>query len=110
MVEPVALSDYAKLRDAAQGTKETHKPIEYGSGGGDNGGMDPEVAVLKHRADASDQRMARIEDKLDVLIDRTSKMATVNGLWGMVATVVGLCAASVGVIVAILTWLQGFHH
>lgn len=84
-----------------------------------NGGSEPpreppimaeRIAILEHQAKTAESRMERIEDKLDRAIEMLGRTATTNGLWTMVATVVGLCAASVGVIVAILTWLQGFHH
>ncbi len=91
-------------------TLHPHKTFGRTGGGGDNGGMDPRIAVLEHRAEAADQRMARIEDKLDRLIEATTKLPSTNAMWTMVASVIGICAASVGVIVAILTWLQGFHH
>lgn len=91
-------------------TSRPHKTVGTQTGGGDNGGMEPRIAVLEHRAEAADQRMARMEDKLDRLIEATSKLPSTNAMWTMVASVIGICAASVGVIVAILTWLQGFHH
>mgnify|MGYP003363219701 CR=1 FL=1 len=90
--------------------RPSHKTLGRTGGGGDNDGMDPRIAVLEHRAEAADQRMARIEDKLDRLIEATTKLPSTNAMWTMVASVIGICAASVGVIVAILTWLQGFHH
>ncbi|MDN7351800.1 hypothetical protein [Acetobacter senegalensis] len=80
-----------------------------GSGGG-GADMEPRIAVLEYRAESADQRMARMEDKLDRLIEATSKLPSTNAMWTMVASVIGICAASVGVIVAVLTWLQGFHH
>lgn len=91
-------------------TEKNASSFHPGSGGGNSGGMDPRIAVLEHRAEAADQRMARMEDKLDRLIEATSKLPSTNAMWTMVASVIGICAASVGVIVAILTWLQGFHH
>ncbi|GFE94748.1 hypothetical protein DmAi_28070 [Acetobacter persici] len=72
--------------------------------------MQPPIGTLRYRAEAANQRMARMEDKLDRLIEATSKLPSTNAMWTMVASVIGICAASVGVIVAILTWLQGFHH
>lgn len=89
---------------------ERANSVEKGGGGGDNGGMGTDVALLKYRADQSDQRMERMEGKLDTILERVSGMPTINGMWGMVATVLGICVASVGTVIAILTWLQGFHH
>lgn len=89
--------------------KSQRNHYESISGGRDDGGggMDTRIAVLEHRAEAADQRMARMEDKLDRLIEATTKLPSSNAMWTMVASVIGICAASVGVIVAILTWLQG---
>lgn len=86
------------------------KSLEQNGGDGYNSGMDTRLAVLEYRANAADQRMERMESKLDTLLDRTAKMPTISGMWGMIATVIGVCAASLGVVIAILTWLQGFHH
>lgn len=101
--------DY-RIEEGGRRLAERSNSVEYGGGGGDNGGMETDISLLKYRADAADQRMERIEGKLDTLIARTAAMPTINGMWGMIATVLGLCIASVGIIIAVLTWLQGFHH
>lgn len=97
-------------QDVEKVIMERQKIIENGGGPPNNGDMDARIAVLEHQAKSAEERMGRIEDKLDRLLETTSKLPTTNGLWGMVATVIGVCAASLSVIVAILTWLQGFHH
>jgi hypothetical protein len=62
----------------------------------------------KH-ADAADARMARIESLLtDIRLD-LAKKPTVAGLWGMVATTIGVAIAMIGAFIGVLTYLQAFH-
>jgi hypothetical protein len=61
------------------------------------------------RADAADARMIRVESLLtDIRVD-LAKKPTVGGLWGMVATTLGIAIAMIGVFIGILTYLQAFH-
>lgn len=62
------------------------------------------------RADAADARMQRVEDKLSQINEKLSGLATRATVWGAVATVVGAGLGLLGVIVAILTYLQAFPH
>lgn len=97
--------------NSSEFSSHTDRMEEPTYGGGDGGGsnMVSRITLLEYRAEAADQRMARMEDKLDRVLETVSKMPTINGLWGMIATVLGICIASVGTVIAILTWLQGFH-
>lgn len=54
------------------------------------------IAKLEARADITDQRMARIEDKLDRVLEKLSDLPSKGGLWGMVATVIGVGLAISG--------------
>jgi hypothetical protein len=62
------------------------------------------------RADAADARMGRVEDKLTDISVKLSALATRGTVWGAVATVIGGGLGLLGVIVAILTYLQAFPH
>lgn len=104
------MTDSAIQKGPENWFKKPDKKVGNGSGDGYGSDMDTRLAILEHRADAADRRMERMEGKLDTLLDRTAKMPTISGMWGMIATVIGVCAASLGVVIAILTWLQGFHH
>src|SRR5690606_8016955 len=68
-----------------------------------------DIAVLKHRADEADRRAERVESKIDrigdVLTDirvELAKRPTTAGLWGMVATVIGVALTMIGVVAAML--------
>jgi hypothetical protein len=65
---------------------------------------------FEKRADAAEARMGRIESLLtDIRVDLARK-PTVAGLWGMVATTIGVAIAMVGVFVAVLAYLQAFRQ
>lgn len=77
---------------------------------------DPAMSLINYRldqyekhADAADARMVRVESLLtDIRVDLARK-PTVAGLWGMVATTIGVAIAMIGVFVGVLTYLQAFH-
>lgn len=97
-----------EVRKRLQQTHELVKrgPLEKGPMGPQDGGMDPEIAVLKHRANESDRRMERIEGKIDAITITLVQLPTRSALWGMIATVIGISFAVVALFIGILTYLQ----
>lgn len=98
-------------------------PIRQGSGGsmslapgGGDGhppGMEAEIAVLKQRADQADQRMARVEDKLDriegtltAIQVQLGGVATKGTVWAALGTGAGIAFAVVALFVGVLAYLQ----
>ncbi len=77
-----------------------------GGGDGHPPGMDTEVALLKQRADQADQRMARVEDKLDRIAEFMHQMPTKTTVWTAFGTGGGIALAILGIFVAILAYLQ----
>ncbi len=68
--------------------------------------MDGRVVRIEEWAKLADARMGRIEDKLDRMNERLSSLPTVNGLWGMIATVLGVALTVVGIFAAIFAYRQ----
>jgi len=68
--------------------------------------MDARVTRIEEWAKLADARMGRIEDKLDRIGDRLAGMPTVNGLWGMIATVLGVALTLIAVVAAIFAYRQ----
>ncbi len=75
--------------------------------------METEVALLKQRADQTDQRLDRIEGKLDRLTDAVSGisvqlggLATKGTVWAALGTGAAIAFTVVGVFIAVLTYLQ----
>ena len=68
--------------------------------------MDGRVVRIEEWAKLAGARMGRIEDKLDRMNERLSSMPTVNGLWGMVATVLGVALTVVAIVAAIFAYRQ----
>lgn len=87
-------------------TASGRTPLSHDGGDGTYGDME-RVAKLEARADMTDQRLGRIEDKLDRLLERTGSLPTTNGLWGMVATVIGVGLAISGLTFVIAEWVKG---
>lgn len=61
--------------------------------------------MLKHWADDADRVEGKIDRIGDVLIDirvELAKRPTTAGLWGMVATVIGVALTMVGIVAALL--------
>jgi hypothetical protein len=89
-------------------TASGHGPNLPPGGPGDNfGGMETRVAKLEARADTNDQRLERIEGKLDRIIERLGAMPTTAGLWGMVATVIATGLAIAGLTFMIASYAAG---
>lgn len=63
------------------------------------------IAKLEAQAGTTDQRLGRIEDKLDRVLERISALPTQTGLWGMIATVIGVSLAMVGCVIAVIALL-----
>lgn len=89
-----------------RGDRASLQPLNFGGGDGTSGGME-RIARLEARADMTDQRLTRIEDKLDKVLDRVGSLPTANGLWGMVATVIGVGLAIAGLTFAVATYAAG---
>jgi hypothetical protein len=64
---------------------------------------------FEKRADAADARMGRVEALLTEIRVDLARKPTVAGLWGMVATTIGVAIAMVGAFVAVLAYLQALH-
>lgn len=73
-------------------------------------GMDPDVAVLKYRAEQTDARFEKIDQKLDKLIERMAELPTRRDLWAWkwqwTALAVGTIAVVVGGIIGGLSWIK----
>ena len=51
------------------------------------------IGDLNARAHATEKRLDSIENKLDTLLERSAKQPTIAGMWGMIATVIGIAVA-----------------
>jgi hypothetical protein len=54
------------------------------------------------RFEAADARMQRIKDSLTEMKIALSRLPTINGLWGMIATVIGVSLTMIALVVGIL--------
>src|SRR5688500_3765647 len=88
-------------RDAATAAQVS---LKSGDHGGTSDGME-RIAKLEARADMTDQRLTRIEDKLDRVLERLGGMPTTNGLWGMIAAVIGVGLTMAGLTFVIADWV-----
>jgi hypothetical protein len=75
--------------------------------------METEVALLKQRADQADQRMGRVEDKLDRIAETLTHLATKddvkraeNAAWNALGVGAGIAFAVIAIFVGILAYLQ----
>ncbi len=81
----------------------TYNPLaRTGGGGPDDGGME----FVKARLEEHERRFDRMEKTLDAIRDRLAALPTVNGLWGMIATVLALSVTIVAMFVGVLAYLQ----
>ena len=62
------------------------------------------------RFDRLDGTLQELKTDLGFMRARLAVTATQNTVWGAMATVVGLGLGMLGVVVAILTYLQAFPH
>lgn len=83
--------------------------LKSGGGSGTYDGME-RIAKLEARADMADQRLVRIEDKADKILEKLGGMPTTNGLWGMIATVIGVGLAIAGLTFAIADFASKIPH
>lgn len=90
-------------------------PTKLASRGGDGHppGMETEVALLKQRADQTDQRLERMEGKLDQIVEGLRHVATKddvreakNASWQALGIGSATALAVLAIILAILTYLQ----
>jgi tetrahydromethanopterin S-methyltransferase subunit G len=65
------------------------------------GGEMERVVRLEAQMESVDRRLDKIDEKLDRIIERTGRLPTTNGLWGMIATVIGVGLAISGLTFAI---------
>ncbi len=89
--------------------------LATGGGGDDSGGMDhaADIAVLKQRADQADQRLERMDGKLDQIVAGLRDLATKEDVkeakraaWQALGVGSGIAFAVVAAFIAILTYLQ----
>lgn len=85
---------------------DTVPDLEFGDGGGHGDGMNERVIRLEEWAKHADQRMGRVEDALGRIEQRLGSLPTVNGLWGMIATVIGVAVALVALVAGIFAYRQ----
>lgn len=85
--------------------REIRDRLPSAGGGSTYDGME-RVAKLEARADMTDQRLGRIEDKLDRILEKVGAQPTTNGLWGMVAAVLGVGLAISGLTFVIAEWVK----
>ncbi len=65
-----------------------------------------DIGSLEARQDASDARLARIEAKVDQLVEY---MASAKGGWRLLAAVGGIAASLAAGIAELLHWFHGPH-
>lgn len=80
--------------------------VATGGGDGHSPGMEARITRLEILAEQAEKRSDRTDTKLDTIIDRLAHMPTVAGLWGMVATVIGVAVGMLAAFIAILAYLQ----
>jgi hypothetical protein len=80
--------------------------IDGGGGGPHPPDMDARLTTLEQWSKIADARMARVEEKLDRVSERLAMLPTTNGLWGMIATVLGVAVTVVGVVLAAMAYRQ----
>ena len=90
--------------------REVERRLQHGGGGPILPGMESDIAVLKYRADVTDARFDKIDQKLDKLIERTADLPTKRDLWAWkwqcTARSVGTMAFVVGGIIGGLSWIK----
>ena len=68
--------------------------------------MEADVAVLKQRANESDRRMERMEQKLDQILDRLGQTATKATVWSALGTGAVLSFTVVATFTGVLNYSQ----
>ncbi len=105
------------LTQAMDRNRVADAALAGGSGDGHPPGMETEVALLKQRADQSDQRLARIEDKLDRIAEALTGLAATsatkddvkraeNAAWNALGVGAGIAFAVIAIFVGVLAYLQ----
>jgi len=79
--------------------------LKSDGGGGTFDGME-RIARLEAQMESVDKRLDRIDGKLDRIIERTGALPTTNGLWGMIATVIGVGLAIAGLTFVVAEWVK----
>lgn len=87
--------------------------LAHSGGGTQPPGMELEIALLKQRADQTDQRLERIEGKLDRITDMLGSVATKEDVreakraaWQGLGVGSAIAFAVVAIFVAVLAYLQ----
>lgn len=114
MAQPDASPQAAKLiRFRDEKERLTGASLATGTGDGQPPGMETEIALLKHRADQTDQHLGRLESKLDQVISALASVSTKqdvkearNAAWQALGIGAGVAVAIVAPFVGILAYLQ----
>ena len=76
--------------------------LKSGAGGGTFDGMEPRVKVLEYRADQSEKRMERIDNKLDRALEGIARIeGRINAMpttWQLVGLILAVLGASFAII------------
>jgi hypothetical protein len=85
--------------------KKKSEAFDGGGGGNHIPPMEARIAVLEHRAEEAAKRMDAMDAKLDRILEKVAGLPTTNGLWGMVATVIGVALAMVAITFSVAEWV-----
>lgn len=90
-----------------QGAEEkSDTPVDGGGRGPHDPSMEARVTKLELIAEQTEKRFDRMQSTLDRIEQRLASMPTVGGLWGMIATVIGVSLAVLAIVAAIFAWRQ----
>jgi hypothetical protein len=101
-------------QEASAAVERDAATLQSGDGGGTSDGMDQRVTRLEEWAKLSDQRMGRVEDKLDglgtTLADMRAHMLTRGDIADerrqQTATAWAIAGVIVGLVSAVIAWTQ----
>lgn len=91
----------ARLSEPTEG-----RTIDGDGGGPHDSDMEARVIKLEVIAEQAEKRFDRMQSTLDRIDGRLASMPTVGGLWGMIATVIGVSLAVLALVAAIFAWRQ----
>ena len=106
----INISDFSKIREDLADADSSARALDHGGGSGQNPPMESRVTRLEEWAKQSDQRMGRIEGKLDRIGDLLSGLPTRRDLNASIVSgiAIGLTvlALVVGGIIGGLSWVK----